>query len=58
LDLICNHIDKLSLPLESLKKDDYSSEQVINYFEEQHHFKKVLKNHMQDLDTFLISSAN
>ena len=58
LDLICKHLDKLSQPLDSLKKDDYSSEQVISYFEEQHHFKKVLNNHLQDLNNFLISSTN
>ena len=58
LDLICKHINKLIPPLEYLKKDNYSSEQVINYFEEQHRFKKVLHNHLQDLDNFLISTYN
>lgn len=58
LDLICKHINKLIPPLEYLKNDSYSSEQVINYFEEQHRFKKVLHNHMQDLNNFLISTNN
>ena len=58
LELICKHIDELEQPLEYLKKEDYSSEQVIKYFEQQHRFKKVLNNHLQDLNNYLISSTN
>ena len=58
LDLICKHINKLIPPLEYLKRNDYSSEQVIQYFENQHRFKKVLINHLKDLNDFLIPTAN
>lgn len=52
LDLICKHIHKLSSSLTNLKKNNFTPEQVIKYFEEQHRFKKVLKNHIRDLKEF------
>jgi len=58
LDLICRQFNQLIPPLEYLKNNDYSSGQVIKYFEDQHRFKKTLNNHLQDLNTFLDSSLN
>ena len=61
LDLICKHIHKLSSSLTNLKNPlkkavcnlyNFTPEQVIKYFEEQHRFKKVLKNHIRDLKEF------
>jgi hypothetical protein len=58
LDLICKHIKELTIPLQNLKANNFSPEQVIQYFEAQVRFKKVLNNHLRDLDNFLVSTTN
>ena len=58
LEIICNHIQKLTPPLLKMKNNNLSSEQVINYFDNQDRFKKVVQEHLHDLDDFISSIAN
>mgnify|MGYP003565503180 CR=1 FL=1 len=58
LEIICNHIHQLTPPLTKMKKNDLTSEQVNNYFDDQERFIDIVQNHLHDLNNFLYSSPN
>lgn len=58
LEIICDHIQKLTPHLTQMKKNHLTSEQVNNYFDDQERFINIVQKHLYDLNNILYSTPN